>query len=85
MTDPFHPLDSACIKKSSLSTVSRYGRHLKIAHVPLRNSDSLTRSFGFLTQTTRAYNPVRRTFYDVNYIYARVVCVKNPNERGTSE
>ena len=26
------------------------------------------RSFGFLTQTTRAYNPVRRTFYDVNYI-----------------
>ena len=29
------------------------------------------RSFGFLTQTTRAYNPVRRTFYDVNYIYAR--------------
>ena len=21
------------------------------------------RSFGFLTQTTRAYNPVRRTFY----------------------
>ena len=25
------------------------------------------RSFGFLTQTTRAYNPVRRTFYDVNY------------------
>ena len=29
----------------------------------------LPRSFGFLTQTTRAYNPVRRTFYDVNYIY----------------
>ena len=27
------------------------------------------RSFGFLTQTTRAYNPVRRTLYDVNYIY----------------
>ena len=27
------------------------------------------RSFGFLTQTTRAYNSVRRTFYDVNYIY----------------
>ena len=27
------------------------------------------RSFGLLTQTTRAYNPVRRTFYDVNYIY----------------
>ena len=26
------------------------------------------RSFGFLTQTTRAYNPVRRTFYAVNYI-----------------
>ena len=26
------------------------------------------RSFGFLTQTTRAYNPVRRTSYDVNYI-----------------
>ena len=26
------------------------------------------RSFGFLTQITRAYNPVRRTFYDVNYI-----------------
>ena len=31
-------------------------------------SKALTRSFGFLTQTTRAYNPVRRTFYDVNYI-----------------
>ena len=27
------------------------------------------RSFGVLTQTTRAYNPVRRTFYAVNYIY----------------
>ena len=27
------------------------------------------RSFGFLTQTTRAYNPVRRTFHAVNYIY----------------
>ena len=26
------------------------------------------RSFGFLTQTTGAYNPVGRTFYDVNYI-----------------
>jgi len=26
-------------------------------------------SFGFLTQTTRAYNPIHRTFYDVNYIY----------------
>ena len=26
------------------------------------------RSCGFLTQTTRAYNPVRRTFYDVNYM-----------------
>ena len=24
----------------------------------------------FLTQTTREYNPVRRTFYDVNYIYS---------------
>ena len=31
-------------------------------------SKALTRSFGFLTQTTRAYNPVRRTSYDVNYI-----------------
>ena len=30
------------------------------------------RTFGFLTQTTRAYNPVRRTFYDVNYICHRV-------------
>ena len=29
----------------------------------------LPRSFGFLTQTTPAYNPVRRTFYGVNYIY----------------
>ena len=27
---------------------------------------SLVRVF---TQTTREYNPVRRTFYDVNYIY----------------
>ena len=27
------------------------------------------RTFGFSTQTSRAYNPVRRTFYDVNYIY----------------
>ena len=27
------------------------------------------RSFGFSKQTSRAYNPVRRTFYDVNYIY----------------
>ena len=26
------------------------------------------RSFGFLTQTSRAYNPVRRTFYTINYI-----------------
>ena len=34
------------------------------------------RSFGFLTQTTRAYNPVRRTFYDVNYIYPRSFTVR---------
>ena len=32
-------------------------------------SKALTRSFGFLTQATHAYNPVSRTFYDVNYIY----------------
>ena len=30
------------------------------------------RSFGFLTQTTRAYNPVRHTFYDVNYMHRRL-------------
>ena len=33
-----------------------------------RTHSLIPRSFGFLTQTTRAYNPVRRTFYDVNYI-----------------
>ena len=39
-------------------------------------SKALTRSYlartslvRALTQTTREYNPVRRTFYDVNYIY----------------
>ena len=33
-----------------------------------------------LTQTTREYNPVRRTFYDVNYISLMVVsfCIKEP-------
>ena len=28
-----------------------------------------TSLFRALTQTTSEYNPVRRTFYDVNYIY----------------
>ena len=35
-------------------------------------SKALTRSYlarSGLTQTIRAYNPVRRTFYDVSYIY----------------
>ena len=35
-------------------------------------SKALTRSYlarSGLKQTTREYNPVRRTFYDVNYIY----------------
>ena len=34
-------------------------------------------SFGFLTQTTRAYNLVRRTFYDVNYTYSIYIIQSN--------
>ena len=37
------------------------------------------RPFGFLTQTTRAYNPVRRTFYDVNYIYFMTTTQMHPS------
>ena len=50
-------------------------RHRKCFVRPMHSlfvSKDLTRSFGFLTQTTRAYNPVRRNFYDVNYIYGSV-------------
>ena len=35
------------------------------------------RSFGFLTQTTRAYNPVQSTFYDVNYMYGLMIDPQN--------
>ena len=34
------------------------------------------RSFGFSTQTTRAYSPVRHTFYEVNYMYVRHFCFR---------
>ena len=37
---------------------------------PLLARTSLVRVF---TQTTREYNPVRRTFYDVNYMYSRII------------
>ena len=39
-------------------------------------SKALTRSSGFSTQTTRAYNPVRHTLYDVNYMYVRHFCFR---------
>ena len=31
-----------------------------------------TSLFRVFTETTREYNPVRRTFYDVNYMYGRI-------------
>ena len=74
-----------CVK-TTISTKILVLRVIKTAHViefafvrgyihSLFVSKALTRSYlarsGF-TQTTREYNPARRTFYDVNYIYSTV-------------